>query len=255
MNWLSRFPRQLEVFFLSPEMPDFEQAYTAVREIEGRLLPDDLVRRLPDMPAGHPLQAEWNQRKPGSERLLHFFQKQKLPLHILDLGCGNGWFTHQLAHETHHQVLGLDVNRLELEQAARLFSSENCRFAYADVFAAELPAAAFDLVVCNASVQYFPDLSALVGRLSAITRPAATLHVLDSPFYPQAALAAARERTIAYYREKGAPGMADFYFHHSVEAVESLGGKFLYRPKPLINRVWKQVGFPQSPFPWLQIPV
>ncbi len=255
MHWLEPFPRQHELYMLSPATSGFEQAYTAVRALEGRLLPDEIVRDLPDLPPGHALKAEWEQRKPGFRRLMAYLRLQKRPFQILDLGCGNGWFTRHLAAGTPHTVLGMDINLLELKQAARLFAGPRCHFAYADVFQADIPAHSFDLVICNGSVQYFPDLKALVGRLKTLAQPNAALHVIDSPVYPASEVPAARERTQRYYCEQGIPEMAAYYFHLSREEVAALGGRFLYQPQPVLRRLAEWVGKPLSPFPWIQFPL
>jgi hypothetical protein len=48
---------------------EFETAYLAVRQKEGRLYPDEVVGRLPDVPPEHPLHREWQIRKSSLLRL------------------------------------------------------------------------------------------------------------------------------------------------------------------------------------------
>ena len=43
-------------------------AYLRVRRLEGRVLPDDLVARLPNLPITHPLYTEWRLRGESAER-------------------------------------------------------------------------------------------------------------------------------------------------------------------------------------------
>ena len=231
MNWLEKYPRQQEVYNLSPEEKAFEEAYLSVREKEGRLLSDELVSGLPVLPKTHALAKEWEIRQVNSKRLLAYLQKLAQPLRILDLGCGNGWFTHLIAERTGSEILGLDINSQELAQAARLFTTEKCHFAYADIFSTALPVQYFDIVICNASIQYFQNLKALHERLQKLSKPAGEWHIIDSPFYASEALVAAKERSANYYTEKDIPEMNSYYFHHMESEVQQLGGTVLYQPK------------------------
>ena len=53
---------------------------------------------------------------------------------ILDVGCGNGWFSGQLAAIASAKVYALDLNRMELEQAARIFNLHNLILCYGNIF-------------------------------------------------------------------------------------------------------------------------
>ncbi|RPI24589.1 MAG: SAM-dependent methyltransferase, partial [Chloroflexota bacterium] len=99
--------------------------YLRVREREGRLYPDEIVRRLPDIPADHPLANEWHLRASSSARLIRYLERLGRPLAVLELGCGNGWLSAQAAHTPEAQIWGLDRYTCELVQAARLFASPN----------------------------------------------------------------------------------------------------------------------------------
>ncbi len=111
-----------EIVYLTPPQNDFEEAYLAARHKEGRIYLDEIVRQLPVVPKGHPQEKEWGLRRHNVQQLLLHLQ-EKAPNRILDLGCGNGWLTHQLiAGQKSGSVLGLDINITELEQAQRLFA-------------------------------------------------------------------------------------------------------------------------------------
>ena len=78
----------------------------------------------------------------------------------MELGCGNGWLTHHLAMIKNSYVVGVDINRFELEQAARVFNNfNNHKFFYADVFADYFKLGDFDIILLAGSIQYFKDLS------------------------------------------------------------------------------------------------
>ncbi len=64
-------------------------------------------------------------------------------------------------------------------------------------------------------IQYFPDLPALIRGLRKLLTKRGEVHIIDSPLYGEQGLAAARERTRAYYAGLGFPEMGEQYFHHT----------------------------------------
>lgn len=228
-----------------------EALYLQIRTQEGRLLSDEAVLQLPNVPNASPYFGEWSWRKRTLGRFKQYVRRtQKSPLRILDLGCGNGWMARHLAENTDWEVWAVDVNRAELEQGARLFAGKNLQFYFADISAAELPLEYFDQIVLAASVQYFSDLRGLIARLRSLLREGGEIHVLDSPFYDsEAQQTAAKARSLAYYTQKGLVEMAAFYHHHRWEEARYLGAKNLN--KPLIIKFLQKIKW-LAPFPWLR---
>jgi ubiquinone/menaquinone biosynthesis C-methylase UbiE len=233
-----------------------EQLYLDVRRREGRVPDDATVRQLPHCPASSPYAREWTWRRRTWQRFRRYLLRTHAdqPLRVLDLGCGNGWLAHQLTQEPQWEVWAVDLNVEELTQGARLFGRSNLHFVYADLLdpaATGLPDEGFDVVVLAASVQYFPDLAALVATLKKRLRPGGEIHLLDSPFYPnEAARQAARQRTLDYYTQVGVPEMATYYHHHLWSEVAALGGRNLNNSltiKILQKMRWLAV------FPWVRL--
>lgn len=247
------------VYYLSDPAPyeTKEARYWQVRAREFRLYADDVVRNLPDVPADHPLQKEWAARADSLSRLAQHLARFWKPQTILDLGCGNGWLAQQMAAVSpYFRVYGLDLNRKELAQAARVFVDQpRAKFLYGDVFTAALPARAFDVIVLASVIQYFPDLPALVQRLLELAAPGGEILILDSPLYAAGDVAAARERSRAYYRSKRLDFMAEAYHHHTWASLTPFRPEVLYNPRSLLNRAaqWWWAEQPRSPFPWLRI--
>jgi SAM-dependent methyltransferase len=227
--------------------------YIRVRQKEGRLYPDRTVANLPSVPESDPLKKEWQLRAASLRRLTAYLNRLPRPIRLLDLGCGNGWFSRHLSSLREVEVLGVDRNPVELSQAARLFSRPNLLFLSADIYRSPFPAEAFDIILLASVAQYFSDLSALVGKLRSMLRPRGQIHIIDSPFYESAELPAAQERTRAYYSGLGFPAMADHYFHHSYAELEPFSPTWHYRPDSSRARLSKLLGNPTSPFPWLSI--
>jgi ubiquinone/menaquinone biosynthesis C-methylase UbiE len=209
-------------------MADFAQQYHELRKLEGRFYTDAQVAQLPKVPASHQHHSEWKIREIGANEVLRMIsQAGSAPIRILDLGCGNGWFSAMLANLEHTSVLGIDLPGEELEQAQRVWEPQlpNLQFLGGDIFSLPLEEHSFDFITLGASYQYFPDLAMLVGRLRGLLKEGAQIIVFDSPVYPENACAKAKERTQKYYSEMGFPALASFYHHHSWEKVQALGGK------------------------------
>lgn len=75
---------------------------------------------------------------------------------VLDAGCGNGQGTRILA-ETAHVVTGVDNNSSEIALAEQNHQCENLDFRIMDCTSLDYPSGSFDLVVCNALLEYLPD--------------------------------------------------------------------------------------------------
>lgn len=245
-----KLPNKEQVYYLDPVVADFEQAYIAIREKEERVLSDEEVWMLPHLQPDHKRYREWQKRAFTTHKVLNYLSARKYES-VLDLGCGNGWFTHLLAQTTKAQVIGVDKNELELQQAARLFTAPNCRFMYADIFSDNWPKAYFDIVFLNACVQYFQDIDALLKQLFALLKTGGEIHFLDSPFYKQSEVEQAQKRTADYYEQNGVSAMTAYYHHHTWASLSPYNTKVLYKPKTLLNQVKRKFNIAISPFPWL----
>ena len=189
------------------------EAYHDVRQREGRLLADDVVRGLPDS-GGHTAHPEeWRVRGRSLQRVIRMLSDR--PRTILVAGCGNGWLAARLA-EAGHSVTGLDTGATELEQAKRVFADRPVTWILGDPWTGQLPVHSFDLILFAASTQYFPDLRALFSRCRELLKEDGGILIIDSHFYQDSAAAKhARERSTSYYASVGTPEMADFYHHHT----------------------------------------
>lgn len=237
--------KKREIIYLTPFENIFESNYLAVRAKENRVYSDEIVATLPYVETNHSQYQEWKLRQKTIQRFVGYL-KQKSYKNVLDIGCGNGWFTNIIAQNIEGDIIGLDVNKEELEQGRRVFLSPQLTFAYGDIFQAEFKET-FDLIVLNASIQYFPDLKLLFQRLKSLLSNEGEIHILDSPFYStQKESQAAQQRTIAYYTQLGYPEMGQFYFHHQLSDLE--GFKKLYVPQKTILQ--KIMNRRDSPFLW-----
>src|SRR6185437_4430468 len=87
----------------------FEKQYIQVRSLEGRLYTDQELLHLPDIEPGHPHFREWQTRRRSTRRLLRYLSTRRASMDILEIGCGNGWLSHQLAELPGTRVTGVDI--------------------------------------------------------------------------------------------------------------------------------------------------
>lgn len=228
----------------------FEKLYMLLRKKEQRLYTDEEVRNLPQIAATHPYFKEWQLRKRSCDRLLKYLDQKNKPLHILEIGCGNGWLSAQLARNTSGQVVGMDINKEELTQAARVFSDiSNLRFISGDIRSAQLEHNSFDIIIFAASLQYFSSLSEIMQSAFQCLRTGGEIHVIDTIFYKKNHVEAARQRTKDYYTALGFPGAADYYYHHCIEDLKNFPATILYNPFSWIRKFGKN----KYPFFWVCI--
>lgn len=227
--------------------------YLRVREREGRIYSDDVVARLPAIRRNHPLAKEWQARAASARRLNAYLARRSRPLSILELGCGNGWLSN-LLQNAGHRVIGLDRNRFELGQAARVFSTAGGPlFVDADIFVAPLPAKSLDAIIVVSAIQYFPDLTRLVKQLAQFLKTDGELLIADSPLYSDEEVERAVLATRKYYAALGFPEMSARYFHHTLSALQSFGPILLSSPTQTLTRLKNFLGYADSPFPMIAL--
>lgn len=246
----SNFTLKDQVFFQNGfHANEFESAYLAVREKEGRLFSDVLVKNLPDTPRSHPLVREWQIRKESSQRLIGYLKKTNASKVILEIGCGNGWLSNRLSEISATDVVGLDVNTVELKQAARVFNDkQNLSFVAGNVFSTQLQFT-FDYIILASSIQYFPDLQTLLQHLLGRLADRGEIHIVESPLYNQDSVLEAKTRSSKYFDSQRSP-MNAHYYHHCWDALSSFDYTVPYDPKRILTRIKNKFGT-GSPFPWI----
>jgi SAM-dependent methyltransferase len=229
--------------------------YLKARALEQRLYSDQVVARLPEIPDAHPLAAEWRLRSDSARRLARYLGRLPRPLRVVEVGCGNGWLARAIAGIDGSEVVGLDGNELELNQATRVFGSvPNLRFVLGDATVAACPLDRPTALILASFIQYLPDLGAMITRLLGWLEPGGELHILDSPLYKADEIAGARERSRRHYERLGAPEMADFYYHHAWAELDEFDADVLYRPDAAMPRLKRLLlRRPSAPFPWIRI--
>ena len=213
-----------------------------------------MIAELPLVPKTHPHFKEWMIRKMSFEKFSSYLQQKNKPLHILDLGCGNGWMSNKMSEINQSLVIGVDLNRYETEQAKRVFQNNNrLTFFAGDLMSDHLfHTEKFDIIVLAASIQYFPDLNRLIKYLLGFLNSNGEIHIVDSPFYSEDNIAKAKESSRQYYSTLNCIEMADYYHHHLWKELSGFHYNLLNRS--LRNRISLKIfRTKRNYFPWLVI--
>lgn len=227
---------------------EFERLYIDLRTYEKRMYSDEEVLWLPDVDEDHVHKHEWKVRKASCNRLTKYLLHKKKPLRILEVGCGNGWLSYHLSQIPLSDVVGLDVNLPELQQAARVFAATpNINFIHGDLD--DIKDQKFDVIVFAASVQYFHSFSDIMKSALEHLTEEGEIHIIDSHFYEEKEVAYARQRSREYFSVKGFNKMGDFYFHHTLKELKEFNAEILHDPNSFISRILKR----KSRFHWVCI--
>lgn len=230
------------VVYLTEKNNDFSDKYIEIRTKENRILTDLEVEKLPYTENSNPNHKEWRIRKQSSDKVFNYLKNKKKTLQILDIGCGNGWFSHMLSQIENSKVIGLDINSIELEQASRVFNKENLQFFYGDIF--EIYAEfenQFDIIIFNASIQYFEDIKNVFSKANTFLKESGEIIIIDSPFYNLNEIEDAKKRTFDYYSKLGVPELAKYYFHHNITDISHF--EIIYKPTFFNRKILKKSPF------------
>ena len=241
--------------FSPPSDSGFEEQYIGVRSRENRVMSDEQLRKMPETIATDAHHNEWTIRRKSSDRMLSYLEQTRVYENgwILDIGCGNGWFSNLLANLDNGKVLAADINMTELRQAARVFTQKNLWFAYLDIFSAPLKANSVNVIILNSSFQYFADPKALLQRCLKLLKEDGEIHIMDSPFYPDQEVHNAQLRSQEYYHALGFAEMSKYYHHHSFSIFDHYNATFLYRPPSKNSNKTSESTERDSPFPWIRM--
>ncbi|MHB8579861.1 MAG: class I SAM-dependent methyltransferase [Ignavibacteriaceae bacterium] len=231
-----------------------EETYLTVRRKELRIYSDSIVKKLPSIEPEHFLKNEWSVRKKSFEKLVRYISSKKVQS-ILEIGCGNGWLSNGISERCGCFVAGLDLNKEELKQAARVFvNNKKVKFIFGNIFDDIFPPAVFDFIIFAASIQYFNDLDKVLSSVLRFLMPDGEIHVIDSHFYDTNEIENARMRTRNYYDRLGFPNMSENYIHHSWRELDKFNylirNAMFYKPSKILNRFGK-LRF--TKFPWIVI--
>lgn len=169
----------------------FATAYAAHRESEGRDYSGPELLALPFLKTGR-FAEQWAVRARTFDAFMRFVVRPNAarsagPLHIADLGAGNGWLSYRLATEGHFAIAvdirGDDIDGLGAAEPFLARVPGKIERVEGSFDALPLDAESVDIAVFNASLHYALDLRRVLTEAARIVRPGGCLAILDSPFY------------------------------------------------------------------------
>lgn len=96
---------------------------------------------------------------------------------VLEIAAGTGVVTRELAHTLPPEtaLVATDLNQAMLDRAAAVGTSRPVEWRQADALRLPFDDAAFDVVVCQFGVMFFPDKPAAFGEARRVLKPGGTL--------------------------------------------------------------------------------
>jgi SAM-dependent methyltransferase len=110
---------------------------------------------------------EW----PALQRLLPDIQGK----HIIDPGCGYGWFCRWAQQQGAVNVLGMDVSEKMLERAREMTTGNGIDYQRADLETLTLPSEKFDLAYSSLALHYLQNIDGLFATLFQALKPGGKL--------------------------------------------------------------------------------
>ena len=90
---------------------------------------------------------------------------------ILDVGCGTGAVTLDIAQSTKGNVIGIDIDTEKLEEAGKVLSNiPNIKLMEADVLNLPFEDETFDLVVFTVVLMYIKDQQKAINEMARVTK-------------------------------------------------------------------------------------
>lgn len=157
------------------------------------------------------------------DRILDLVVPVGSPLDALDVGCGTGFLSLELAARG-HRATGVDLAPAMLAEARKKAAAQGlaARFEEADAENLPYPAASFDLVISRHVLWTLPHPQAAIADWIRVLRPGGRLAIIDGAQYDEAGAPPQREnaRTSAEYAAIG--DRLPFYGGRPREEIEAL---------------------------------
>lgn len=117
--------------------------------------------------------------------------------HVLDVGCGDGFYDHAIARSG-ARVVGIDVNDKRMAVARRRNAMDGTEFRFMDAEQMDLADESFDKVVSFCVIEHFQRDQRVLEHVHRVLKPGGTLFIsadsLSNPEITEAERAAHRRR-------------------------------------------------------------
>jgi ubiquinone/menaquinone biosynthesis C-methylase UbiE len=142
-------------------------------------------RRAPGFDAGFGHSIRTAAERAAWDRIFDLVLAGRGPLEALDIGCGTGFLSFELAARG-HRVTGVDFAPAMLAEARRKAVQQNSplRFEQADAEQLPFPGQSFDLAISRHVLWTLPHPEAAIDEWIRVLRPRGRLVVIDGRFNP-----------------------------------------------------------------------
>lgn len=249
---------QLEngIFFLHKETPEeilrSEQLIRLAKK-ETHAYDDAEVREFPNTFSYNLHKEAWKQKSDLTDHFTHYLHKRlpqaTEPYTVLQVCSGMGWLAAKLAEREDFQVLGLDNRRWLIEQSTRIFQRSNLKFLYGNLLAKPFESEAFDLIVIDDAIQYFPDLSELLDICLAMLKPEGEIHLLGNVLYSAGRIEAEESEQKQHLKLLACEAASEYLFLHSSETLKGYNSSSLAKGSGILGFL----GVGKNNHSWLRI--
>lgn len=147
---------------------------------------------------------------------------------ILDIGCGDGYFSHKISMRG-AKVVGIDIHRKRLSQAHERNKNERTTFKYMNAEDLDYQDGGFDKVISLCVIEHFEKPDAVLQEVYRVLKPGGTLvFSADSLSNPEIT-----DRERFWHRDRYA--VQEYYTTESVEEKLSKAGMVLERTHYLLT--------------------
>lgn len=103
----------------------------------------------------------------------------------VDLGCGGGYVSHEIAARFACKTIGIDFSDAAIQRAGKTFgaSNANCVFKHGPVTKIPLPDNCADAVLCIGILEHVPELEQALSEIKRILRPNGQVVIFTSNRY------------------------------------------------------------------------
>jgi ubiquinone/menaquinone biosynthesis C-methylase UbiE len=127
-------------------------------------------------------EASWQAPLDVARRVLLDRQPVRPGDRVLDVACGTGLLTHELARSagSSGQVFGIDLSQAMVDAARSrqsLAGSASAHYVRMDAQLLEFPSASFDVVLCCFGLMYLPDPERALAEMRRVLRPGGRLGI------------------------------------------------------------------------------
>ena len=216
------------IFFLHEETPEEiarGELLMRLDKRENHLYDDAEVREFPNTFSYNLHKEEWKEKSDLFDRFLKYLNKRlpeaPQPYVVLHLCSGNGWLPAKLAERKDFQVIGLENRKWLLEQAVRVFYKTNIKFLYGDLLKKPFGPEAFDVIIIDEALKYFPDLDQLLEACFQCLKPEGEIHLLNNPFYPASRIESQENELLLHLRQVSCETSGAHLFLHSTDSLRA----------------------------------